>query len=55
MTVNANQPGKYGVYQLQPDLIAVPQALANRNNSHKGIGNMTLRAGPKILDSRISG
>jgi hypothetical protein len=44
MTVNANQPGKYGVYQLQPDLIAVPQALANRNNSHKGIGNMTLVA-----------
>lgn len=41
MTVNANQPGKYGVYQLQPDLIAVPQTLAN---SHKGIGNMTLVA-----------
>ncbi|MBZ9613320.1 hypothetical protein [Rheinheimera maricola] len=42
MAVDANQAGKYGMYQLQPDLIAVPQSLADRSNSRKDIGNMTL-------------
>ncbi|MDX1392267.1 MAG: hypothetical protein R3241_07800 [Rheinheimera sp.] len=33
---------QYGVYQLQPQLIAVPQALANRGISKQDIGNMSL-------------
>jgi len=50
MAVNVNQAGKYGMYQLQPDLIAVPQALADRNNSRKDIGNMTLVSRPADTD-----
>lgn len=38
----ANHAGRYGVYLLQPDLVAVPQALADRSISKKDIGNMTL-------------
>ncbi|MDR6984808.1 hypothetical protein J2X32_003463 [Rheinheimera pacifica] len=35
---------EYGVYQLQSELVAVPQALADRSASKKDIGNMTLVA-----------
>lgn len=33
---------KYGMYQLQPDLIAVPQALANQANTRHHIADMAL-------------
>lgn len=35
---------QYGVYQLQPELVAVPQALADRSMRKHDIGNMTLVA-----------
>ena len=46
---------RYGVYLLQPDLVAVPQALADRSISNKDIGNMTLvqRASTNDIDQTI--
>jgi hypothetical protein len=41
---------QYGVYQLQPQLIAVPQALADRSISHKDIGNMSLVSSAGLQD-----
>lgn len=38
----AAQAATYGAYLLQSDLIAVPQALADRTVSKRDIGNMTL-------------
>ena len=50
MAAKDNQAVKYGMYQLQPDLIAVPQALANRSNSQQDIGNMSLVSRPADSD-----
>lgn len=41
-TAVAANAAKYGVYQLQPELVAVPQALADRNAQVQDIGNMAL-------------
>ena len=45
----------YGVYRLNPELIAVPQALADRNNAQRDLANMTLvsRASVDGLDQVI--
>jgi hypothetical protein len=47
---------QYGVYQLQPQLTAVPQALADRRVSHKDIGNMALvsTAGTPDVDQALA-
>lgn len=46
---------KYGVYQLNPELIAVPQALADRSNAQRDLANMTLvnRAAATDVDQII--
>lgn len=46
---------QYGVYRLNPELIAVPQALADRNNAQRDLANMTLvsRASVDGLDEVI--
>ena len=42
MTVVNSGAAKYGMYQLQPELVAVPQALANSGSNRQNIGNMSL-------------
>lgn len=53
-TVKQNST-KYGVYQLNTELIAVPQALADRSNARQDLANMTLvsRAAMADLDQVI--
>lgn len=54
VTVKQNT-AKYGVYQLNAELIAVPQALADRSNARQDLANMTLvsRAAMTDLDQVI--
>ena len=40
----------YGVYQLQPELVAVPQALADRSVQVQDIGNMALVSRSAAVD-----
>jgi hypothetical protein len=44
---------KYGMYQLQPDLIAVPQALANQANTRHNIADLSLVTRTADLDEYI--
>ncbi|HAW93001.1 MULTISPECIES: hypothetical protein [unclassified Arsukibacterium] len=41
MTIKNGQSAKYGMYQLQPELVAVPQALAYGDSRHF-VGSMSL-------------
>ena len=41
---------QYGVYRLNPELIAVPQALADRSNAQQDLANMTLVNRASITD-----
>ncbi len=54
VSVNPNT-AKYGVYQLNQELIAVPQALADRSTAQQDLANMTLvsRADMTDLDQVI--
>lgn len=51
MVSSADNALIYGAYQLQSELVAVPQALANRSDSTQNIGNMTLVARAATTDS----
>ncbi|MCS4308410.1 hypothetical protein M2404_002765 [Rheinheimera pacifica] len=50
-SVAASTSPQYGTYQLQSELVAVPQALADRSVSKKDIGNMTLVARAASTDT----
>ena len=41
---------QYGVYRLNPELIAVPQALADRSNAQQDLANMTLVNRASVAD-----
>lgn len=51
VTNSASTSPEYGAYQLQSELVAVPQALADRSASKKDIGNMTLVAQAASTDT----